>query len=199
MPDTTCLSPYLKFGCLSPRSFYKGLKGVCEGRSHTRPPVSLEGQLLWREFFYLASYGISNFNAMRGNPVCKQIPWKEDDGLLRAWCEARTGYPWIDAAMTQLRKHGWLHHLARHAVACFLTRGDLFVHWERGRDVFHHLLIDADYAINNGLLAGLLLVFDFPVKMSSIFSPRLIRIAGNWMWLSASCFFYHYYRFVRPG
>jgi hypothetical protein len=40
--------------------------------------------------------------------------------------EGRTGYPWIDAAMTQLRTEGWLHHLARHAVACFLTRGDLW-------------------------------------------------------------------------
>ena len=46
--------------------------------------------------------------------------------LLAAWREARTGYPWIDAAMTQLRQEGWIHHLARHAVACFLTRGDLW-------------------------------------------------------------------------
>ena len=40
--------------------------------------------------------------------------------------QGRTGYPWIDAAMTQLREEGWIHHLARHAVACFLTRGDLW-------------------------------------------------------------------------
>lgn len=45
---------------------------------------------------------------------------------------------------------GWLHHLARHAVACFLTRGDLYVSWERGRDTFDRLLIDDDYFINNG-------------------------------------------------
>ena len=25
---------------------------------------------------------------------------------------------------------GWIHHLARHMVACFLTRGDLWQHWE---------------------------------------------------------------------
>ena len=53
---------------------------------------------------------------------------------------ARTGYPWIDAAMTQLREEGWIHHLARHALACFLTRGDCFVSWESGRRLLHTII-----------------------------------------------------------
>jgi deoxyribodipyrimidine photolyase len=53
------------------------------------------------------------------------------------------GYPWIDAAMRQLREWGWMHHLARHSVACFLTRGDLYISWEEGQAVFEELLIDA--------------------------------------------------------
>lgn len=54
----------------------------------------------------------------------------------------RSGYPWIDAIMTQLREWGWMHHLARHSVACFLTRGDMYISWERGMEVFEELLID---------------------------------------------------------
>lgn len=38
-----------------------------------------------------------------------------------------------DALMRQLRKNGWLHHLGRHSVACFLTRGQLYISWERVR------------------------------------------------------------------
>lgn len=53
------------------------------------------------------------------------------------------GYPWIDATMRQLREWGWMHHLARHSVACFLTRGDLYISWEEGQAVFEELLIDA--------------------------------------------------------
>ncbi|XP_050382163.1 (6-4)DNA photolyase [Argentina anserina] len=170
-PATTVLSPYLKFGCLSSRYFYTCLQDVQKNvKKHTLPPVSLVGQLLWRDFFYTAAYGTPNFNQMRGNRICKQIPWKDDDKLLAAWREARTGYPWIDAIMTQLRKWGWMHHLARHSVACFLTRGDMFVHWEKGRDVFERLLIDSDWAINN----------------------------GNWLWLSCSSFFYQYNRIYSP-
>ncbi|CAM8954250.1 unnamed protein product [Rhodiola kirilowii] len=170
-PATTVLSPYLKFGCLSSRYFYQSLQNVYRTvTKHTSPPVSLVGQLLWRDFFYTASYGTPNFDKMRGNRICKQIPWDNNDELLAAWRDARTGFPWIDAIMTQLRKWGWMHHLARHCVACFLTRGDLFVHWEKGRYVFDRLLIDGDWSINN----------------------------GNWLWLSCSSFFYQYNRIYSP-
>ncbi|KAJ8640574.1 hypothetical protein MRB53_017268 [Persea americana] len=170
-PATTVLSPYLKFGCLSSRYFYQCLKDVYNNvKRHTSPPVSLAGQLLWREFFYTVAYGTPNFDQMRENRICKQIPWDDDEELLAAWREARTGYPWIDAIMVQLQKWGWMHHLARHSVACFLTRGDLFIHWERGRDVFERLLVDSDWAINN----------------------------GNWLWLSCSSFFYQYNRIYSP-
>ncbi|KAK9923226.1 hypothetical protein M0R45_031655 [Rubus argutus] len=171
-PATTVLSPYLKFGCLSSRYFYTCLQDVHKNvKRHTLPPVSLAGQLLWRDFFYTVAFGTPKFDQMRGNKICKQIPWNDDDDeLLAAWREGRTGYPWIDAIMIQLRKWGWMHHLARHCVACFLTRGDLFVHWEKGRDVFERLLIDSDWAINN----------------------------GNWLWLSCSSFFYQYNRIYSP-
>ncbi|KAK9149712.1 hypothetical protein Scep_008469 [Stephania cephalantha] len=170
-PATTVLSPYLKFGCLSSRYFYQCIQGVYKNvKKHTSPPVSLVGQLLWREFFYCAAYGVPNFDQMKGNRMCKQIPWNDNDELLAAWRDGRTGYPWIDAIMVQLQKWGWMHHLARHCVACFLTRGDLFIHWERGRDVFERLLIDSDWAINN----------------------------GNWQWLSCSSFFYQYNRVYSP-
>ncbi|KAH9607866.1 hypothetical protein KSS87_000002 [Heliosperma pusillum] len=171
-PATTVLSPYLKFGCLSSRYFYQRLQETYDRvKNHTSPPVSLLGQLLWRDFFYTAALGTPNFDQMRDNKICKQIPWKDDSQLLAAWRDGRTGFPWIDAIMIQaglntcalqLHKWGWMHHLARHCVACFLTRGDLFIHWEKGRDVFERLLIDSDWAINN----------------------------GNWLWLSCSSFFY---------
>lgn len=54
-----------------------------------------------------------NFDRMQGNAMCRQIPWDDTPELLAAWEEGRTGYPWIDAAMTQLRTEGWLHHLVR--------------------------------------------------------------------------------------
>lgn len=74
---------------------------------------------------------------MEGNPICVRIPWDKNPEALAKWAEAKTGFPWIDAIMTQLRQEGWIHHLARHAVACFLTRGDLWISWEEGMKVHY--------------------------------------------------------------
>lgn len=104
-------------------------------RRRSSPPLSLFGQLLWREFFYTAGTNNPNFDRMEGNPICVQIPWDHNPEALAKWAEGRTGFPWIDAIMTQLRQEGWIHHLARHAVACFLTRGDLWISWESGMKV----------------------------------------------------------------
>lgn len=57
------------------------------------------------------------------------------------FCQGKTGYPFIDACMRQLRQEGWIHHLARHAVACFLTRGDLYQSWEEGQKVGYLLVL----------------------------------------------------------
>ena len=65
-----------------------------EKKHHTLPPVSLRGQLLWREFFYTCAATTPNFGRMQGNAICKQIPWEDDPALLRAWEEGRTGFPW---------------------------------------------------------------------------------------------------------
>ena len=172
-PSTTALSPHLKFGTVSVRQFYYELQDILKNElkgKHTKPPTSLMGQILWREFYYVNACGTPNYDRMVGNRICKQIPWKNDPEVLAKWENAQTGFPWIDAAMIQLKKEGWMHHLARHAVACFLTRGDLFISWEEGARVFDRDLVDADWALNN----------------------------GNWMWLSASSFFYQYFRVYGP-
>jgi len=107
---------------------------------------------------------------MKGNPICRQIQWEKNGEFLQKWEMGQTGFPAVDAVMNQLRLEGWMHHLARHLVACFLTRGHLYHHWEAGRDVFDKYLIDADYALNN----------------------------ANWMWLSCSAFFSQYWKVYSP-
>ncbi|NWX17140.1 CRY1 protein, partial [Aegotheles bennettii] len=171
LASPTGLSPYLRFGCLSCRLFYFKLTDLYKKvKKNSSPPLSLYGQLLWREFFYIAATNNPRFDKMEGNPICVQIPWDKNPEALAKWAEGRTGFPWIDAIMTQLRQEGWIHHLARHAVACFLTRGDLWISWEEGMKVFEELLLDADWSVN----------------------------AGSWMWLSCSSFFQQFFHCYCP-
>ncbi|XP_039214666.1 cryptochrome-2 isoform X4 [Crotalus tigris] len=171
LASPTGLSPYLRFGCLSCRLFYYRLWELYKKvKRNSTPPLSLYGQLLWREFFYTAATNNPKFDRMEGNPICIQIPWDRNPEALAKWAEGKTGFPWIDAIMTQLRQEGWIHHLARHAAACFLTRGDLWISWESGVRVFDELLLDADFSVN----------------------------AGSWMWLSCSAFFQQFFHCYCP-
>ncbi|XP_076331466.1 cryptochrome-1-like isoform X1 [Tachypleus tridentatus] len=170
LPSQTGLSPYLRFGCLSARLFYQQLADLYKRIKKANPPLSLHGQLLWREFFYCAATSNPNFDRISNNPICVKIPWDVNPEALAKWANGQTGFPWIDAIMTQLREEGWIHHVARHAVACFLTRGDLWISWEEGMKVFEELLLDADWSVN----------------------------AGSWMWLSCSSFFQQFFHLYCP-
>lgn len=148
--STTGLSPYLMCGAVSIRTVYHTVKKVLASGKHTKAPESLLGQLYFREQFYLLGASTENFDKAKGNKYCLDVPWDNKTAFQKAWAEGKTGYPFIDGLMRQLKETGWIHHLGRHAVACFLTRGDLWQSWTFGRDVFHKLLIDADGSLNNG-------------------------------------------------
>ena len=177
-PQGTCLtSPFLHFGALSCRYFYHRVQTIVDERRKQKkavsdPPTSLTGQLLFRDMYFAAQAALGEpFAQTYNNSHVRFIPWhlpskvdvtskkvtgsyevddeQKEEWYLR-WREGRTGFPWIDAIMRQLRQEGWIHHLARHSVACFLTRGGCYISWERGADTFEEFLIDHETACNAG-------------------------------------------------
>ncbi|MDC0243188.1 deoxyribodipyrimidine photo-lyase/cryptochrome family protein [Marine Group III euryarchaeote] len=171
-PETTGLSPYLSFGCLSPRLLWKETEKCYRNGEHFQPPESMHGQLLFREMFYLLSKSVENWDSDTNNSMCKKIEWGAyDSNKMELWEKGETGFPYIDAMMRQLDATGWMHHLGRHAVSCFLTRGQLWQHWELGRDVFDRKLVDADWALNNGNWLWLAGVAPFSMPYFRLYSP----------------------------
>ena len=81
----------------------------------------------------------STRNCCRGGPAVAHDDlrpgtapvWRNAPGDLEAWKAGRTGFPFVDAGMRQLRAEGWMHNRVRMVVASFLTR-DLRIDW-RGR------------------------------------------------------------------
>ena len=174
--STTLLSPYLAVGCISVRYLHHELKRTLTSKKKvTQPPESLLGQLYFREMAYLQAGAIGpNFHKqMKENPAVRYlIPWRHDpDALLHKWEHGMTGYPYIDACMRQLMTTGWMHHLGRHAVACFLTRGDLWISWEHGAAVFEKYLLDADWALNTFNWLGLSGVAPWSPPFFRVYNP----------------------------
>ncbi len=149
---TSCLSPYLALGILSPRQCVNRLRAEC--------PEVLENadggafiwlnELIWREFYrhLLVAYP----------RLCQHHPfigwtdaviWNHSEQQLIAWQQGRTGYPIVDAAMRQLNETGWMHNRLRMISASFLVK-DLLIDWRQGERYFMSQLLDGDLAANNG-------------------------------------------------
>ena len=82
-------------------------------------------------------------------PEFNSIVWPGSEAHFQAWCEGKTGYPLVDAAMRQLNSSGYMHNRLRMVSACFLVK-DLLVDWRRGEAYFAKKLNDFDLAANNG-------------------------------------------------
>ena len=72
-PTTTGLSPYISTGCLSIRRLWNSCSEIQQSSEHTVPPVSIHGQILFREMFYLLSRSVENWDQNSGNSQCKEI------------------------------------------------------------------------------------------------------------------------------
>ena len=138
------LSVHLRFGTVSIRDLVaRAWKARSAGAA-----VWLS-ELAWRDFYFMVLAHHPRVAGQSFRPEYDAITWEARDDWFAAWCEARTGYPLVDAAMRQLNQTGYMHNRLRMIVASFLTK-DLGIDWRRGERYFADRLNDFDLAANNG-------------------------------------------------
>ena len=144
------LGPHLRFGTISIRRLAREALPRMEAGS--RGAEVWLSELVWREFFHQVLHHHPQVASHAFRPEYDRIKWehgKHADALFAAWCEGRTGYPIVDAAMRQLNQTGYMHNRLRMVAASFLVK-DLGVDWRRGEAYFALHLNDYDLASNNG-------------------------------------------------
>ncbi|QYJ84933.1 deoxyribodipyrimidine photo-lyase [Shewanella mesophila] len=149
---TSGLSPYLAIGAISPRwlavQLIQAQPEVIYDQAHGA--FSWLNELIWRDFYKHLLFHSPNLIKGESFQVKYQLAqWRGSDKDFTAWCEGRTGYPIVDAAMKQLLHTGWMHNRLRMIVASFLTK-HLLVDWRKGERFFMQHLIDGDFSANNG-------------------------------------------------
>ncbi|MDO6788920.1 deoxyribodipyrimidine photo-lyase [Cobetia marina] len=148
---TSELSPYLALGMISARQCYAAV--LAENGSLSDGDVGLTtwvNELIWREFYQHILVGFPRVNRHRPfQRHTEALQWRDDDAGFAAWCEGRTGYPIVDAAMRQLVETGWMHNRLRMVTAMFLTK-HLLIDWRRGEAYFLAHLVDGELGANNG-------------------------------------------------
>jgi deoxyribodipyrimidine photo-lyase len=137
--QTSRLSAYLRFGCVSPLEVAIGALDRAGGEEFCR-------RLAWRDFFYQVTAAFPDIATKNYRPG---PAWRTDAGALDAWRAGQTGIPIVDAGMRQLAAEGFMHNRARMITASFLTR-TLGIDWRHGYAHFDSLLADGDVACNAG-------------------------------------------------
>jgi deoxyribodipyrimidine photo-lyase len=144
------LGVHLRFGTVS-------IRKLC-ATAHQRVIVGSEGattwlsELIWRDFYVQILANFPRVAQGSFKPDYDAIQWEQGpqaQALFAAWCEARTGYPIVDAAMAQINQTGYMHNRLRMVVASFLTK-DLGLDWRWGERYFAEKLNDFDLSANNG-------------------------------------------------
>ncbi len=149
---TSKLSPYLAIGAVSPKrlvyQLMHNVPNILDNQSVAE--FAWLNQIVWRDFYRHLLYHYPNLcKHTNFNQKYDALDWPNNPFLFKAWCEGKTGYPIVDAAMRQLVQTGWMHNRLRMIVASFLTK-HLLIDWRIGEAFFAKHLIDYDLANNNG-------------------------------------------------
>ena len=144
------LSPHLRFGTVSVRHLaslaWARMQAGSEGAE------TWLSELIWRDFYHQILHHHPHVVGHAFKREYDLIKWAHGTrakAWFQAWCEGRTGYPLVDAAMRQLNQTGYMHNRLRMVTASFLTK-DLGVDWRWGEAYFAEKLLDFDLAANNG-------------------------------------------------
>ena len=151
------LSVHLRFGTVSIRALVRAAQALLGDPQTAAGAGTWLSELIWRDFYVqiLANFPHvvdANDDSHSFKPEYDRIAWEQGkpaDALFAAWCEGRTGYPLVDAAMAQINQTGYMHNRLRMVVASFLVK-DLGIDWRWGERYFAEKLIDFDLSANNG-------------------------------------------------
>lgn len=139
------LSVHLRFGTVSIRELVR----MAEKKRGQKGADVWLSELVWRDFYFMILTHHPEVVDHAYKKELDDIPFPNDRAKFKAWCEGRTGYPIVDAAMRQINQTGYMHNRLRMITASFLVK-DLHVDWRMGEKYFAEHLIDFDLSANNG-------------------------------------------------
>ena len=144
LDQTSKLSPYLRFGEISPRTI---VLNILKSKKLSASVLTYLSEIGWREFSYSLLYYSKNLASVPINMKFQKFPWRKSSKDLDLWKKGKTGIPLVDAAMKQIYEKGWMHNRLRMVVGSFLVK-NLLLNWTLGERYFQETLLDYDEASN---------------------------------------------------
>ncbi len=150
---TARLSAALSFGIVSARTLLARIDARYADRfllaEERASLAALTRALAQRDFFLQLGWFYETSPDLVLQTRMRAFAFARSHPALEAWRFGRTGFPFVDAGMRQLRATGWMHPRARLVAASFLCY-DLGVDWRVGRDAWDDLLVEDEPALATG-------------------------------------------------
>ncbi|XP_071493900.1 cryptochrome DASH-like [Diadema antillarum] len=146
---STKFAAWLAHGCLSPRQIYKEVKKYEKERTANQSTYWVIFELIWRDYFKFVALKFGDRLFYLSGLLGTQKQWNKNQRWFEAWCQGRTGVPFVDANMREVAATGFMSNRGRQNVASFLTK-DLGLDWRLGAEWFEYLLVDHDVTSNYG-------------------------------------------------
>lgn len=137
---TSKLSVHLRFGTISIRELVK---------IASRNNETFLNELIWRDFYQMIIWFFPETVDNEFKQKYRFLQWRNNEEEFAAWCEGKTGYPFVDAGISELNSTGFMHNRLRMITASFLTK-HLLIDWRWGEAYFASKLIDYEIASNVG-------------------------------------------------
>ena len=143
-------SPWLAWGCLSPRSIYHAIRQYESDKEANDSTYWLIFELLWRDYFrFIAMQNGARIWHATGLKETPRNPVSHHPLQWKAWCTGNTRSPFVNANMHELRLTGFMSNRGRQNVASYAIH-DLRLDWRACASWFEHWLIDFDPCSNTG-------------------------------------------------
>lgn len=148
--SSSLLSPYLAFGNVSIKMLHlstqKHLKHIKEQHFFFEQLKAFEKRLYWHCHF---------IQRVEKHPELDYEAWDkklegiriQDDTLLQAFSDGKTGFPIVDACMRALHQRGWINFKQRAMIASFATNV-LLLRWQDVGNILAGLFIDYEPGIH---------------------------------------------------
>jgi len=162
---TTFLSAYINFSVVSIREVYYSIIAVFN-KHH-----GLIRELIFRDYYYTMIYNFPHVIHSNFYSKFDKVKWENNTKYFNAWCNAKTGYPIVDAAMIQIVTVNYMHNRMRMLVASFLIK-NLQVDWRKGEKFFAQHLEDYNIYSNWGGWTNIADVAPSSQNYFRVFSPE---------------------------
>ena len=149
LSENSCsrLSPHFTYGSISIRQVYQKLNDSLPKLENKKDLYSFKKRLYWHCHFVqkLHTEPELEFNSM--HRMCDSLRTEHNKEIIEKWIKGETGFPFLDACMKFLNKHGWINFRMRAMIMSFASY-NMWQPWQKTSPLLAELFTDYEPGIH---------------------------------------------------